>query len=89
MTRTQHREKLYDRPISRPLSRPVLDWNELMPGDKVVIVDRRGNVIPAAVDTLSDHGTMVWLKPEYLGQNTLHHRTLYLRSDPIMLHWIG
>ncbi|MDQ0618382.1 hypothetical protein QFZ33_002406 [Arthrobacter globiformis] len=67
----------------RPLSSPVLDWNELTIGDNVIIVDRRGNLTPATVDTLNDDGTIVWLKPQHLG-----HRTLHLRTDPIMLHRI-
>jgi hypothetical protein len=65
----------------RPLDRPVLDWKELTLGETVVIVNRRGLHSTATVDTISDEGNLVWLVPQNLG-----HRTLYLRTDPIMLH---
>lgn len=84
MTKTQPVEKLDIRRVPRPLSSPVLDWNELTLGENVIIVDRRGHLTPATVDTVNDDGTMVWLKPQYPG-----HRTLHLRTDPIMLHRIS
>lgn len=79
----------WDQPMSSPSSRtyrrrlesPVLDWKELKLGDDVVIVDRRGVLTPASVDTVGNEGSMVWLEPLGLG-----HRTLYLRTDPIMIH---
>lgn len=68
----------------RPLDRPVLDWKELTLGETVVVVDRHGMLTTSSVDTLTDEGNMVWLKPQGLG-----HRTLYLRTDPIMIHRIS
>lgn len=68
----------------RPLDRPVLDWKELTLGETVVVVDRRGMLTTSSVDTLTDEGNMVCLKPQGLG-----HRTLYLRTDPIMIHRIS
>lgn len=68
----------------RPLDRPVLDWKELTLGETVVVVDRRGILTTSSVDTLTDEGNMVWLKPQGLG-----HRTLYMRTDPIMIHRIS
>lgn len=65
----------------RPLCNPVLDWKELTFGERVIIVDRRGNLMPATVDTVTDDGTIAWLKQQHPG-----HRTLYLKTDPIMLH---
>lgn len=67
----------------RPLERPVLDWKELKLGETVVVVDPRGNHTPSFVDTITEEGKMVWLKPQGLG-----YRTLYLRDDPIMIHRI-
>jgi hypothetical protein len=58
-----------------------LDWKELKLGENVVIAARRGNIMPATVDTVTADGTMVWLKPQGIG-----HRTLYLKTDPIMIH---
>lgn len=68
---------------NRPLERPVLDWKELKLGETVVVVDRRGNHTPSFVDTITEEGKMVWLKPQGLG-----NRTLYLRDDPITIHRI-
>jgi hypothetical protein len=61
-----------------------MNWAELTLGENVMIVDRRGNLTPATVDTLSDDGSIVWLKPQLVG-----HRTLHLRTDPIVLHRIA
>ncbi len=71
------------RTYTRPLCSPVTEWKELTAGENVIIVDRRGSFTPATVDTVTDDGTIVWLKPQQVG-----HRTLYLRTDPIMLHRI-
>lgn len=56
----------------RPLDRPVLDWKEFRLGDDIVVVHRRGILTPVSVDTLTDEGSMVWLKPLGLGtQNSV------------------
>lgn len=81
---TQPQRQEHAPTYKRPLDRPVLDWTELTPGETVVAVDRRGVLTPSTVDTVTDEGTMVWLKPQGLG-----HRTLYLRTDPIMIHRIS
>jgi hypothetical protein len=65
----------------RPLAHPVLDWRALTPDEIVVVVDRQGHHTPASVDTVADQGQIMWLKPLGIG-----NRTLYLKTDPIMIH---
>lgn len=54
----------------RPLDRPVLDWKELTLGEFVTVVDRRGVLTTWSVDTVTDGGDMVRLRPQGLGHRT-------------------
>lgn len=59
----------------------VQDWDDLIPGDLVQILTEAGTSNRAVVDTISDDGSIIWLRNEPIG-----HRSLHLKTDPVLLY---
>jgi hypothetical protein len=59
----------------------VWDWIDLTPGDFVHVRTDTGVISRAVVDTLTDDGTMVWLRNDPMG-----YRSLHLITDPLTLY---
>jgi hypothetical protein len=64
-----------------PRTSPVHDWQDLNPGDALLVLAESGLVRHAQVDTVNWDGTIIWLRIDGIG-----HRTCHLDTDPIALY---